>query len=149
MKPIRTWILIANGTRARLVLNDGPGHGIKALKGLAFGTEAVSAKDLTGDRQGRVSDSAGPGRHALESKHHPEDLHRQQFLREVVDAIAAKYNAGEFDRLIVVASPKVMGELRAFIPDEIQQTITAEVAKDLTHLENDELIKHLSDVVAL
>lgn len=149
MKPIRTWILVANGTRARIVSNDGPGHGIKPLNELTFGIDAASVTELTSDRQGRVSDSAGSGRHALEAKQNPEDIHRMQFLNEVKDEISRRHGLGDFDRLIVVASPKVMGELRVILPNEVSGVVTGEIAKDLTHLTNDDLIKHLSDVVAL
>ena len=33
MKPTTTWILIADGARARLFANHGPGKGVEAVEG--------------------------------------------------------------------------------------------------------------------
>jgi hypothetical protein len=33
MKPTRTWVLIADGARARILENDGPNHGLTAIEG--------------------------------------------------------------------------------------------------------------------
>jgi hypothetical protein len=44
-KKIRTWILVADGARARLLVNDGPGKGAGA-GGLNKGLTNVSLHDL-------------------------------------------------------------------------------------------------------
>jgi len=90
MKPLRTWALIADGARARILENDGPihgdtqhgtlGHGQSQhdwtpVEGLVFHGDHSDTHDLVSDRQGRSFSPTGAGRSALESH---TDPHRQQ-----------------------------------------------------------------------
>ncbi len=56
MKQIRTWILIADGARARIVLNTGPGHGIEAMDGRVFRSDNLPTRDIEADRPGQSPD---------------------------------------------------------------------------------------------
>ena len=83
MKPVKTWILIANGTRARIVINDGPGHGIKPEPEREF--EGVNApdRDLVSDKPGRSFDRAGQGRHGMEPRSSPHEHEQRVFHHEL------------------------------------------------------------------
>ena len=59
MKPTRTWVLIADGARARILENDGPNHGLTAIEGLEFQGDHSATHDLVPDREGRSFSSRG------------------------------------------------------------------------------------------
>ncbi len=46
MKPIITWIVIADGAHARVLENAGPGKGLSSLDNLTFEGEHVPARGL-------------------------------------------------------------------------------------------------------
>ena len=56
---------------------------------------------------------------------------------------------GKFDRLVLVAAPQAMGDLRGSICPELKKLIHGEIAKDLTHATNAELPRHLERVLAV
>jgi len=148
MKPVRTWILIADGARARVVLNDGPGHGLRDIDALQFEADTPPARDIMADRPGRTFDSGGDGRHAMEPASDPARARKRAFLDEVASVIDAKLSRKAFDRLIVVAPPAALGDLRASLSAQVKKTVTAEIDKDLTKIKTRDLDSHLKDVLA-
>ena len=71
MKSVKTWILIANGSRARIVINEGVGRGVTAVAGKFFNRESQKGGDIMADRPGRTFNSEGTGRHAMEYSSDP------------------------------------------------------------------------------
>ncbi len=112
MKPVKTWILIADGARARILLNEGPGKGLKPALDHEFATVHAPTRELGSDRPGRVHDRFGPGRHAMEPPADWHEYEKQTFAAEIARLLEEEAQKGSFDRLVVVAPPKTLGELR-------------------------------------
>ena len=55
----------------------------------------------------------------------------QRFAAEAAERINRGALSGEYERLIIVASPKTLGELRKHYHKEAQSRIVAEIPKDL------------------
>ena len=149
MKPVRTWILIADGARARIVLNEGPGSGVTAVEGGLFEQDLKPTREIMADRAGRTFDSAGTGRHAMEQPTDPVRQEKRHFAHHLADHLADAVAKNAFDRLVVVAAPSALGDLRAAMSDKVRDRIHAELPKDLTKVPNDKLASHLEDVIAL
>ena len=149
MKPVRTWILIADGARARIVRNEGPGKGVEAVDGGLFEQEARATREIMSDRPGRTFDSAGSGRHSMELPTDPAREEKRLFAERLAAHLDRAAEDGAFDRLIVVAAPHTLGDLRAALSDKVRRRIHAELDKDLTKVPNDRLAAHLEDVIAL
>ena len=64
MKKTVTWILIADGTQARVVEHAGPGKGLTTVKGLDWSIPPLQPQDINADRPGRSHSSVGHGRSA-------------------------------------------------------------------------------------
>jgi len=149
MKPIRTWILIADGARARIVANTGPGRGVEQIDNLDFRGDSRPTRDLDDDRPGRTFSSAGPGSHALEPPDDAHDQHKRNFQRKIADFLHNALESGSYDRLVIVAAPRALGDLRPALSSAVSDKISAELPKDLTHVRNDELAPYLADVLAV
>lgn len=145
MKPTRTWVLIADGARARILENDGPGRGLKEVPGAAFSAEHAATHDIVRDRSGRTHESVGPGRSAIEAH---SDPHRE-LKRKFADLLAGELASalGRYDRLVLVAAPVTLGDLRAALTDQVRAKITGELASDLTKTPDHEVAAHLKDLV--
>jgi len=149
MKAVRTWILIANGTQARIVSHTGPGHGFQDIDGMAFTNDNIKTGEINSDRPGRTFDSAGSGRHSMEAPTDPQHHRKLQFAGSLAQLLKEQYHQNTFDRLIITASPAMLGDIRKTLAKEVNNVVYAELAKDLCHIANSELDEHLADVIAI
>ena len=147
MKATRTWILIADGARARILHNDGPGKGLHALAGGDFRGKHTSTHAIMSDRTGRTFSSTGPSRSAIEAHSDPHRELKRSFAHRLADALADGWRKRAYDRLIIVAAPSTLGDLRAALSHEVRAKVTAEVAKDLTKTPDAAVAEHLKDVL--
>ena len=149
MKPVTTWILLADGTRARIVCNTGPGKGLQEVRGMEFEGNNSRSGDLMADRPGRTFDSAGAHRHAMEPHSDPQREAKRSFAAELVAKLQDELQDQAFDRLVLVAAPATLGDIRKALPKPLLAVVYAEIAKDLVHIPNQELGDHLADVLAV
>lgn len=150
MKKTITWILVADGSRARILKNEGPGKGVQPAMDGEFRHELPKTRELGADRPGRNQEPfTGAGRHAMDN---PVDWHRfekEKFAREMAKVLDRANNAGAFDRLVLVAPPKTLGDLRAALAPATRKKVIGEIDKDLTQLTPGELPDHLGSVLAV
>ena len=128
MKPIVNWIFLANARLAKVCENRGPGKGLVALNDKRWQAEAVPERR---DKAGRGHSIAGPGKPAVEQA----DLQLQsdiRFARELSDHLMHAFSAKQFDRLIIVAGPHMLGLLRTHLDARLKAVTVGEIAKDLT-----------------
>lgn len=148
MKPTRSWIVIADGAQARILENLGPGKGLVLLPSATMHKPPRPSRELKTDRPGRTHDSLG-GRHAMDP---PSDPHREE-KRRFADELAEHINAAalnrSYDRLILVAPPKTLGDLRQALNKEAAARLDGELPKDLTKIPDHELPEHLGEVIAV
>ena len=147
MKPTRTWVLIADGARARILENDGPGHGLTEVKGHEFEADHSATHELVSDRQGRSFSSHGPGRSAIETHSDPHRELKTSFARHLAEVLRHGLGQHAYDRLIIVATPVTLGNLRSFLSEDVRTTIIGEVAQDLTKHPNGEVASHLKHLL--
>ena len=148
MKKTITWILIADGAQARVLENTGPGKGLAQVKGLDWSMEPLQAQDIVTDRPGRSFSAAGPGRSAMEPKTDPVEHRETEFVKSVAATLDSKLQEGAFHRLVVVAAPIALGDLRKAMSPNVQKAVMAEINKDLTNLPTAQLPQHLEGVLA-
>lgn len=147
MKSIRTWVLIADGARARILENVGPGRDLIANERFVFDGDHSATHDLVSDREGRSYSSHGPGRSAIDARTDPHRELKRTFAQHLADVLTRELDDNAYDRLIIVAAPVTLGDLRAALPQKVAALVAAEIAKDLTKLPNDEVSRHLDNVL--
>lgn len=141
MKPKHTWVLIADAGRARILEQTAPGGKLTAVPGLAFETDLPPTHELVNDRQPRSVESVGHARHAISSG---VDPHRKE-KRKFIDLLAAELEQrlDSYDKLVLVAPPQALGDLRAALSPAVKGRVAAEAAKDLTKTPDHEIASHL------
>lgn len=149
MKKTVTWILIADGTQARVLENTGPGKGLASVKGLDWSIEPLQSQDINSDRPGRGFSSAGSARSAMEPKTDPAQHREAEFVRSVAAVLDRKAQEGVFDRLVIAAAPLALGNLRKALSEHVKKTVVAELDKDLTNLPTPNIDKHLDGIIAV
>jgi protein required for attachment to host cells len=149
MKKTVTWVLIADGARARVLEHTGPGKGLKAVDGLDFAIDPVQAHDLVTDRPGRGHSSGGSNRGAMEPRTDPVAYRETEFVKSLAAMLDRHQQQGDYDRLVIAAAPIALGDIRKAITAGVRKTIVAELDKDLTKLPTQQLDKHLDGILGL
>ena len=149
MKPMRTLVLIADGARARILENLGPGHGLTAVDGMVFHGDHSATHDLVSDREGRSFSSHGPGRSAYEPHTDPHRGLKTKFAHQLAETLARELEHKNYDRLIIVAAPGTLGDLRTALSAQVRAKVVGEIAQDLTKIPNGEVGGHLKDVLSV
>jgi len=148
MKPTTTWILIADGAHARIFANRGPGKGIELIDG-KFDADHRPTHEIVDDRLGRTHESVGATRHAIAAEHDPHRELKHTFAISLARMLDERRSEHAYDRLVLVAPPKTLGDLRAALPASVRALVRAELDKDLTKTPATELPDHLSAVLAV
>jgi protein required for attachment to host cells len=148
-----TWILIADGARARLLEQDRKSRHFKPISEQEFFGSRAQSKEIASDDRGRSFDSAARGqpggvahgRHAMEPPTDPQRYAEYAFARDLADHLEKAANQHRFDRLVLVAAPKALGDLRGLLPKTVQSRIVAEINKDLTNIPTPDLARHVDE----
>jgi protein required for attachment to host cells len=148
MKGYRTWVLVADGQRGRIYASEAPGAGLVAV-GEELSHELPPSREMGTDKPGRSFDSLGGQRHALAPRADWHDQAKEQFARDLAKRLDEAALRGEYDRLVLVAPPAALGELRAAIGTAASERVVAELGKDLTHLAIHELPERIRAVASI
>jgi protein required for attachment to host cells len=94
--------------------------------------DAASSKDqdLETDRPGRRFGGTHGHRHAVDGERSTHRHETEQFARSVARMLDTARTRNEFDRLVLIAAPRMLGLLREALPEACRDVIAAEVPKD-------------------
>ena len=149
MKPHITWILIVDGERARLLQNLGPGKGLSRAINGEFFYDTRATRDLGTDKPGRSFESASAARHAYEPKVDWHRAEKQVLCKEMAKIVNQGALEKSYERLVLIAPPQILGDLRQMLDDHAKSKIIGEMDKDLTHIPDKEIPKHLENIILL
>jgi len=132
------WFLIADGRRARLLVEEQRGVALHQLWAME-----IAETDLYDpqDRPPRTHDRVGEGRHAMDKGRSLHEQEEQNFLKRLAERIGAAEKQNQFEHLALAAPPRALGLLRELIPAKARDRIRAETPKDLL----DETLPQLRD----
>lgn len=128
--PHNALVLLADGKRFLLLRNAGDLREPRLAFEGGGEQENPSTQQQGSDQPGRYA-SYGSARSAVEQT----DFHQieeDRFAGEVAGLLDRLAAAGDFDKLIVVAPPRTLAELRKRYGRAVSGRILAELAKDLT-----------------
>ena len=81
--------------------------------------------------------------------HSPKEaIERRDLAKHVSHILAAEWAKGGYDRIVLSAGPKMLGDLRDALPKELLSHIAVELHKDLMKVSAHDLPSHFSGAVA-
>jgi protein required for attachment to host cells len=151
MKAMTTYVLVIDGGQAKVFRNDGPGRGLETVADMAWQREGGHhARDLGRDRPGRgFAKASAHARHAYDPKEKLNRADERAFFSRVVAAMEVAQHQRKFDRLVVVAPPRVLGEIRGLLPEALGRAVLGEVKRDLVHAPLEDVTKHVGACLAV
>lgn len=146
----RTLIVVVDGSRARfLEPSEDLGKLVPTEQGEMTAAGARRpVRDLVTDQPGRGFASAdSSSRHAFEPPHDVHKMQKHDFTARVAEVLDRACGEKRFDRLVLVAPDRSLGELRTLLSPRVKQAVSHEVAKDLTNTPLTELHQLLADTL--
>jgi protein required for attachment to host cells len=161
-----TWIVVADGRQARIFMprhveRHIPMSGnarhhhyqerheleLQPVFARPLHAESVDRYDFGRDQLGRVFESASTARHMAEPRIDVRQEIKADFMKSVARELEKARGRNAFDRLVLVAPPKTLGELKKHLGQSLQACVVSTLAKDLTHYQNHELVRQLEEVL--
>ena len=126
-----TLVVVADGRKSLFFRNEGDSEhpNLKVLE--ATEQSNPDHSDQATDLAGQPSSPQGSGRGTFQTV----DYHQQEedrFAAATADRLKSGALQNEYDRLVIVAPPRTLGELRKHYHGEVEKRIAGEIAKDLT-----------------
>ena len=141
-----TWVLIADGEKALFLRNDlddmNPDLNVVRIES----QDNPPDREQSANRPGRVQDTGVGQRSALEDTDWHQ-LAKERFADDLADILYKQAHKGAFDRIVLVAPPGILGELRSKLHKEVSSRVVAEVDKTLTNHPLDKIELLLRDLL--
>lgn len=129
--PNDTFVVVADGRKMLFFRNDGDAQHPNLVVERKRVQDNPSDGDQASDRPGRSFASVGPGRSAYEETDFHQ-LEEDRFAAETAELLKKRALNNDFEKLIIVAPPKTLGELRKHYHKEVESRLIGEIDKTLT-----------------
>jgi protein required for attachment to host cells len=145
----RTLIVVADGARARFFEPRHDAHALVSASqaDMVAPGSRLQNQEIVADKPGRGfgSAEASTHRHAFEPTHDPHKLEKHNFMAELARALDEL--SGQYDRLVVVAPPRSLGELDPLLSPQVKKMVSHRIPKDLTGANPRDLWRALEKVL--
>jgi protein required for attachment to host cells len=147
MSSLRTWYVVAEGGRARILTRRRIQAMFDTHSELTSADIHSRSRDLGAERPGRIHESANAARHAAEPRQDFHQAEKLAFIDRLAEVLNAANRSSEFDHLILAAPARALGELNHALDAPTKLKVVFQLQKDLTHVPNAALSEHFSALV--
>ncbi|MEK6771241.1 MAG: host attachment protein [Pseudomonadota bacterium] len=145
----KTWIVVAHRGGARVFENKGPGKGLDLLREIDHPEGRLKNREIDTDKPGRSYESHGAARHAYDKERESTTHVAEQFAKQISGILDEGRNRQAYGRLVLVADPRFLGNLRSALSRETASLVLATIDKDLGGVDQREMAKHLDGVMVV
>ena len=142
-----TWVLIADGEKALFLENIGdadyPNLEVRRIEQ----QDNPPDREQKANRRGRMQDN-GPGHRSAMEETDFHELAKERFADDLAEMLYKAAHRGDYDRIVLVASRTVLGEIRQKMHKEVEAKVIAEIPKVLTNHPIDEIEKLVAGELA-
>ena len=142
-----TWVLVADSEKALFLENTGDGDHPHLQVRRKDEQENPSDREQGANRPGRMNDN-GTGQRSSFDDTDWHELQKERFADDLADVLYKMAHKHRFERIVLVASPQVLGALRDKIHKEVSDRVVGEIAKALTNHPLDEVEKLVKSELA-
>ena len=143
----KSWIVVCDGAKAIILQNEGDALKLDLRVAEVLSQPDERDRDLGSERPGRVHESQGTRRSAVEQTDFHEEA-EAQFLKGLADRLCDMVYNKKMQAFVLIAAPKALGVLRPHLNSAVEAAITAEIAKDLVKMPVADIEKHIAAMMA-
>lgn len=140
-----TWVAVTDSHRARIFSYEDGSHSLAEVTGLTHPLIHAKGENPTG----RIFAGQTGTRHGLEPATLPKEKEKHAFAVELTQYLQQEFLQEKFSRLILVAEPDFMGEVRDAMSDVLSAAVIGSIAKDLVSRTDAEIANYLRERSAL
>ena len=141
--PWESWVVVCDGAKALIMQNAGDNLAMNLKVQETLTQPNVADRDLGAGKPGRSHQANGTSGSAVEETSW-HDQAEQDFLKRVAVKLDELVRDKDAKRIVLVAPPRALGQIRPNLRSDTQAAITAEVPKDLTNFPIDQIERHLA-----
>jgi len=148
----KTWILIANASRARLLERRSADHALIELADFVYPAKNLIDEAAGGDLTGAAGKGHGRTGHAgtqFEPHTEVKDKARANFARQLADYLNQGVTEQRCEALLLIASSPMLGEIKPLLSSAASSILERAVAGDLTRYQHAELQERVERALQL
>ena len=152
----KTWILVANASRARCFERDALSAPLNELADFVFPHTRLGGEATGEATDGDISGDAGKGHgrtaHAgtqFEPRTEASAKDLNSFARQLADFLNKGVAAQRCDKLALIAASRMLGELKPLLSPAAEKMLQRSVAVDLTYYQGAELRQRVNEALSL
>jgi protein required for attachment to host cells len=131
MKNHPCWIVVADGSRARILSRKTPLGELTLVESLDNPVARMKTSEL-------VTDAPGP--HQTGDQHStPGEIEEDRFANRIAQRLAEAAHRNHFNGLQLIAAPRFLGVLRSKLPRPVASRVCSEMAKNFTSFSVEEI----------
>jgi protein required for attachment to host cells len=138
-----TWVVVADTSEAIIYRRNKRHSALERVDSLRDPTASLHQRDLVTDKQGRAFDRSGRGRHTIDADFDPRDEAHHRFAKRIAERIDAGRQVGAFTRLVLIAPPAMLAQLRDHLSHETASLLVQSSAKRLTGRSAEVIMEHI------
>jgi len=142
---MKTWVLIADASRARLfqIVRDGR---LSLIQEFQFPAGRKRDQELVTDKPGSLKKGLGRSLHSrMPPPTSPHEMAAQNSARDLVRVLHDGWQRGTYEALALVAPAHFLGLLRERLDPAISRALVATLSRDYTALPDHELTGRLAE----
>ncbi len=138
-----TWVVAANSNTCCIYLFNNKPLTLNLIKEISHQEFRLKKSEyLTSDKPGRYQTDGTTGG-AYSPHTDPKDVEIDNFSREIALVLNQGRNSDEYDKLIIIMPPEIIGAFFQHINPHVKNLIKKEIQKNLMHLSQHELLDYL------
>jgi protein required for attachment to host cells len=137
-------IVVADSSRARIFTVDSNRSPLNEIETMAHPEGRMHEQNMVSDMPGKDTGKGGGGDHSFQEKVEPKKEEMIEFAKRVADYLDDARKANHLNKLILVAAPAFLGELRNHLSKETSEKIIYELDKNLAQHDVEDIRAHLS-----
>ncbi len=126
-----TLVLIADGEKALFMRNEGDEKYLNLQVEQREEQDNPPNREQAANRRGRMSDGTNHKSAVEDTDWH--QLAKDRFAADISDILYKKAHKGDFEKLVIIADPSTLGEIRSHIHQEVSNKVIGEIDKNLTN----------------
>lgn len=130
--PANAYVAVVDGAQFRLFKNKGSGQDIDLT---SVDTGDISTSNKSGGARDHDASHARDGGRQLEELAHGAG---------VAEYLNGKVLKGTIDKLVIIADPDTLGEMRRHYHGELKSAVVGELAKTLTNSSVDDIVRSIA-----
>ncbi|MFO0744495.1 MAG: host attachment protein [Myxococcota bacterium] len=142
------WLMVADAGRAQIFATDAVHDVLEPVQSHVHPASRIETHDLVSGPRGSMTAGPGGAHSSFERHTDPHRVEIESFARELAAAARSGRVEHEFEELIVVAPPRLLGLIRSHLDVDTERCLVGSIAHDWMDIPQRELLARVRTALA-